>query len=75
MPYRDPQQKSAWDREHRPDHLAKLKDAGRWVDTQLATLKALGVTHTRDEWETVRRELKRQFMDGGAAPTTDPHRT
>ena len=63
MPYSDADRKTAWDREHRPQKLQRLKDAAKWADAQLRVLASVrSEPLTAEEHKVLRRALVSQFL-------------
>ena len=63
MPYKDAARKTAWDREHRPQKLQRLKDAAKWADAQLRVLASVrSEPLTADEHRALRRALVSQYL-------------
>ena len=62
MPYADPARKRAWDKKHRPERFARIKEATEWADEQVNTLKEMGTKHTAVQWRELRSEFRRSYL-------------
>ena len=73
MPYKDAARKTAWDREHRPEKLERIKEADRWAHYQIRLLELArgGGFMEKSERKELRRALVSQFLQDGYGPGVD----
>lgn len=59
MPYKDPERKRLWRKMNKNEvnHSLIFFDAKKFANDNISALKQMGVRHTKEEWEELRREL------------------
>ena len=63
MPYKDPERKTEWDLEHRPERRDRIVAATRWADAQIQSLETLyRKPITGEERRRLRSALRSQFL-------------
>jgi hypothetical protein len=72
MPYRDPERKRQWDREHpwRAERFAIAREATEWAERQVSILRSTGVHHTHEEWRALLSDLRKSRLRGGPLKET-----